>query len=464
MSEAGGSGAAMGRTPNDQLAALIDEAGCSHGALARDITTLAAERGLDVRCDHIDVGRWRAGMRPRGVKPQLVAEALGRRVNRPLTLGDVGMEGRGGPSLNLALSFAEDRTTVLRTATTLWDEDLKRSDFLRRGAVTAAMLATPMTDWLLASPADPAYRTGRMPRVGVAEVDAVRATARMFEDLDHQYGGGHARTAAVQYLHAHVSPLLRGTYTDAVGRDLFAVAAQFVYKTGAMAYDTGLHGLARRYFVQGLGLAHASGDRALGGKVLALMSHQANFLGEYRDALQFARAAKLGASGHATPRVHAMYCAMEARALASLGDTRACLRALREAETAFAKGMDGDDPSWIGYFDAAELHDEAGHCFTALRQRADVEYRARLALGDVSDAYPRSRTFCRLSLATAQLRARDVEQACATATTAMSAMRQIKSARVRAYLRSFAAETRPYADVPAVKDFHHQARELFEAA
>lgn len=454
----------MGRTPNDQLAALLEEAGCSHGALARDISRLAAERGLDVRCDHIDIGRWLAGMRPRGTKPELVAQALGRRLERPLTLEDVGMTGRGGPPLNLALAFAEDRTTVLRTATTLWDEDLKRADFLRRGVVTAAMLATPMTDWLLAPPADPVYRTGRTARVGAAEVDALRATARMFEDLDHQYGGGHARTAAVQYLHAHVSPLLHGAYTDAVGRDLFAAVAQFVYKTGAMAYDTGMHGLARRYFVQALGLAHASGDRALGGKVLALMSHQANFLGEYREALRFARAAKLGANGYATPRVHAMYCSMEARALASLGDTRACLRALREAETAFDKSVDADDPPWIDYFDAAELHDEAGHCFTALRQRADAEYHARLALGDLSDAYPRSRTFCRLSLATAQLQARDVEQACATATAAMSAMEQIKSARVRAYLRNFAAETKPYADVPAVKDFRHQARELLVAA
>ncbi|MCF2531148.1 transcriptional regulator [Yinghuangia soli] len=455
----------MAGTPNDDLAALMDEAQYSRSALARDVRAMAAARGLtDVRCDHVDVGRWLSGMRPRGEKPELLAAALGRRLGRPLTLAEVGMSGRGGPPINLALDFAEDRTAVLRTARTLWNEDLKRTDFLRHGVVSAAMLATPMTRWLLAPPAEPAYRPGRTVKVGDRDVDAVRATTRMFEDLDHQYGGGHARTAAVQYLADHVVPLLHGAYTDGVGRRLFAVAAQFTYKTGAMAYDIGLHGLARRYFVQALNFAHASGDRALGGKALALMSHQANFLGEYQQALDFARAAKLGAAGHATPTVHAMYCAMEARALASIGDKRGCIRVMREAETSFDRGVVGENPDWIAYFDAAELHDELGHCFTGLRARADAEYHAGLSLGGLSDAYPRSRVFCRVSLATAQLHGKDVEQACATAAEGLAMAGRIESARVRSYLTAFNRELQPYACLTAVSEFRERAREAFDAA
>ncbi|WP_132151005.1 hypothetical protein [Kribbella antiqua] len=70
-------------TPNELLAALLDEAACSRSALARDIRTLATARGIrDVRCDHVDVGRWLNGMVPRGEKPALIAEALGRRLGR----------------------------------------------------------------------------------------------------------------------------------------------------------------------------------------------------------------------------------------------------------------------------------------------------------------------------------------------------------------------------------------------
>ena len=193
---------------------------------------------------------------------------------------------------------------------------MKRSEFLR-ASITGGMLTTPMARWLLAPPTDPPYSTQGSRRIGLDDVDAVRATLQMFERLDHQFGGGHARTAAVQYLADAVTPLLHAGYTDAIGRQLFAVAAQFTYKTGAMAYDVGLHGLARRYFVQALNLSHVSGDRPLGGKVLALMSHQANFLGEYQQAVDLARAAALGAGTAATPRVRAMYAAMEARGLAA---------------------------------------------------------------------------------------------------------------------------------------------------
>jgi hypothetical protein len=181
--------------------------------------------------------------------------------------------------LALALSFSESRDATVRTARMLWTEDLKRSEFLRM-AVSAGALTTPMARWLVSPPADPPYGTRVSRRVGVDDVDAVRATLQMFERLDHQFGGGHARSAAVQYLSDAVMPLVDGSYTDAIGRELFSVAAQFTYKTGAMAYDVGMHGLARRYFVQALSLAHVSGDRPLGGKVLALMSHQANYLGE----------------------------------------------------------------------------------------------------------------------------------------------------------------------------------------
>ncbi|MFI7060002.1 hypothetical protein ACIBL3_03385 [Kribbella sp. NPDC050124] len=375
-------------SPNELFAALMAEASCSRSALARDIRDLAAARGLDVRCDHVDVGRWLNGMVPRGDKPALIAEALGRRLGRVVALSELGFT--GGQPLTLALSFSESRDATIRTSRTLWTEDLRRSDFLRM-AVSAGALTTPMARWLVSPPAEPPYRSRGPRRVGADDVAAVRATLQMFEALDHKFGGGHARSAAVQYLSDAVTPLLDASYTDAIGRDLFAVAAQFTYKTGAMAYDVGRHGLARRYFVQALNLAHASGDRPLGGKVLALMSHQANYLGEYQEAVDLARAAALGAAGRATPRVRAMYAAMEARALASIGDERSCLRAMQQAQAAFSQEAEDGEPDWIGYFDQAELQDELAHCFTTLRAPREAQQHAQLALGESSDLHPRSR-------------------------------------------------------------------------
>jgi hypothetical protein len=58
----------------------------------------------------------------------------------------------------------------------------------------------------------------------------------------------------------------------------------------------------------------------LGARLMSSLSHQANYLGQFQDALQLARAAQSAAAGRATPTVLSMFLAMEARALASLGD------------------------------------------------------------------------------------------------------------------------------------------------
>ncbi|WP_133783617.1 hypothetical protein [Kribbella sp. VKM Ac-2571] len=449
-------------SPNELFAALMDDAGCSRSALARDILELARARGhKDVRCDHVDVGRWLNGMTPRGEKPALIAEALGRRLGRALSLSDLGFA--GGRPLALALSFSESRDATIRTTQMLWTEDLKRSEFLRM-AVSGGALTTPMARWLVSPPADPPYGTHASRRVGIDDVDAIRATLRMFERLDHQFGGGHARSAAVQYLSDAVTPLLHGSYTDAIGRELFSVAAQFTYKTGAMAYDVGVHGLARRYFVQALSLAHASGDRPLGGKVLALMSHQANYLGEYQDAVDLARGAALGARGQATPRIRAMYAAMEARGLASIGDKRACLRMMKQAEMNFGQSAGADEPAWIEYFDEAELQDELAHCFTALRAPRDAERHANLALGESSGLHPRSRTFCRLSLATSYLDAGDLPRACDTAIEAVEAAGRIKSARVRRYVSVFDRRLDDFGRQRSITEFRERAQTLMATA
>ncbi|MBO2461538.1 transcriptional regulator [Actinomadura violacea] len=459
----------MDREPNHDLVTVMREAGISNKALAKAVRDLGRTRGQDVRCTHVDVARWRSGMIPRGIKPELIAVVLGRCLGRPLTLADIGMANPGGPPLTLGLDFTADSTAALRTTHALWSEDLKRAEFLRHATVSAAMLTTPMARWLIAPPADPLNRTGRTLTVGRSDVEAVRTTVHMFEDLDHQFGGGHARTAAVQYLHSQVTPLLRGNYTEAVGRQLFGVASQFTYKTGAMAYDIGCHGLARRYFIQALNLAHSAGDRALGGKVLALMSHQANFLGEYAEAVDLARAAKLGGTGHATPTVHAMYCAMEARALANLGDVRACLRALTEAEKAFARRCPDEDPDWIAYFDLAEFHDEFGHCFHALRQAPQAIRHASQSLRASGDAYPRSRAFCRFTLAGSYLNVhrtqhRDLERAVAIATEALPWVNQLKSVRIRSYISTFDRYLDPYADDSTVVDFRERLKAIVNAA
>lgn len=353
--------------------------------------------------------------------------------------------------------FTESSHSAVASAHQLWNTDLHHEDPLTWSLTPADQLSAPVLRWIVAPPALLEANDHAPVRVSADDVFAITRACDLFEALDHEFGGGHARTAAVQYLNSEVTPLLRGSFTPEVGRSLFSAAARFAAKVGAMAYDAGLHALGRRYFLQSLNLAHLASDRLLGAKALALLSHQANFLGEYRTAVDFARTAKTGVQGHSTPAIQAMLAAMEARALASLGEERACSRALQEMETAFSRIHQDEEPPWMTYFDASELSDELAHCFHDLGHGTLAAEHVRQSVNLAPAGFRRSRTFAGLIHAGAHLMqpgGPDPEAACATAVHVLDRAGRLRSARVKAYLDRFHKQLEPYARTPAVREFH----------
>ncbi|YCK34177.1 hypothetical protein ACNF49_08820 [Actinomadura sp. ATCC 39365] len=198
-------------------------------------------------------------------------------------------------------------------------------------------------------------------------VEAVRETTALFAKLDYRFGGGHARSTVVQYIAMEIEPLLKHVRPDTtLGRQFLSETAAMLRLAAWMAYDTGLHGLAQQYMTKALMLAREAGDRMLGGRILAGMSHQANYLGHYGMAANLARSARMGAEGASTSTAMALFNAMEARALASQGDQVGGSRALGEAERWFERRNPEDDPVWLKYLDEAELTAEFTHCFRDL--------------------------------------------------------------------------------------------------
>lgn len=260
----------------------------------------------------------------------------------------------------------------------------------------------------------------------------------------------------IQYLSREVSPLLDGQHKEAVGRALFSTAAESTLLAGWMSYDACHHGLAQRYFLQALRLAQDGDDRRLAGSILSAMSHQATFLGHYSHAKTLASAALLGISGVATPTLRAQFHTMEARALARMGDTRGCERALSEATKALESRNSGDEPEWITYFDEAELAAKAAHCFRDVNSaRKSVEY----AQNAMSGSHVRSDFFATMVLADAHLRAGEAEEACRVVLDALDLGEQLKSARCVSYLAEFRQHLARIGPAPAIRDFYEQAAE-----
>jgi hypothetical protein len=449
---------ARNTAPNDRLARLMAEAGfTSHKAFARAVRRVSEEPqvGTPIGCDHTSVSRWLSGMRPRADTAQCIVAALSRAAGRPVGLAEAGLATSASIPPDLGLEYEPSPDDGIDVTARLWRADLDDAIAVTtRPANPAAWRSVPL-DWLLSRPrAGPKqHRAG--PQVGSADVRRVGATIELFAQLDNQFGGGHARRALIQYLAEDVGRLLNGRYRDRVAAELFSTAAQATLLAAWMSYDSGLHGLAQRYFIQALGLAEAGNDRLLGGSILDAMSHQATFLGRLQDAANLARAARSGTQHAATPSLAAHFHAMEARALARLGDTRGCERALSDAVSLFEHRSPGDDPEWFRYFDDAELSAEFGHCYRDVRRaRSAIRYAAQ-SIG--STCGNRSDFFVTMVLADAHLQEGDAEQACHVALGALRLADQLLSARCARYLRDFHTALNPAADSTAVRQFSEQA-------
>lgn len=331
-------------------------------------------------------------------------------------------------------TYTSDRETAVSLLGQLTAVDLAQQGDAPQDFWTPDLAPQIITGYLLDDPVAPLVDEG--PLRGPTAGARIRDFTATLMDLDFRYGGGATRRSLLHYFQDEVVPLLHAKHPDALRRDVFGAAAEVAQLLGWTAYDAGRHNAATRYFVQGLRLAHEANDRALGGRLLSNLSHQANFLGKADDAIRFARAAQQAAGSQTSKTVQAMLLTMEARGLASRGDTAACARVLHQAETLFDQCDKADNPQWIGYFNEEELAGEAAHCFRDLGQFARAQEFAQRAMHPTRTP-PRTKAFIEMILASAALNAGELDEAITLATTAWATASTLQSYRSQTYLTDF---------------------------
>ncbi|SDI03022.1 hypothetical protein SAMN05421505_13119 [Sinosporangium album] len=449
----------MKRVPNRLLQRLIAEAGFSHKGLARRLNDLGTARGIgNLRYDHSSVLRWIGGQRPRDPVPDLLAEIFAQRLGRHVGSGDLGMPA-GAIPLDLGQEFTHTWHEGIATVTALWRADVERRKFLLDSTFTIGAGSAGAVRWLTLPPE--AHPTGvGVHRVGTSDIAAIREVTRSFGELDNRFGGGRVRAAVVKYLDTAVTPLLNdGSYGDATGRELASACAELTRLAGWMAYDLEQHGLAQRYMLQALSLARGAGDHGLGGEILAGMSHQAVYIGQPAHALDLARASALSARRVGLHTLLAEAHALEAHALAALGDPAACSSALHLAELAFDRRKPDDEPEWLRYFDEAYLAAKFAHCFRDLGDGAHAVQHARRSL-DMDSRYVRGRMFNLSLLSGGLLRCGELEEACAVAAEAFELAAELQSARTRTYVADLRRRLQPYEGETPVRLLNERTAEL----
>ncbi|MGW0732890.1 XRE family transcriptional regulator [Streptomyces sp. NPDC002851] len=103
-----------------------------------------------------------------------------------------------------------------------------------------------------------------------------------------------------------------------------------------------------------------------------------------------------------------------ASGLARLGRRSEALRALGDAERAFARSADDQRPEWIRFFDTSEMDALSSFMWKALGDHGRVEYHLHRTLAAIPDGMARNKALYTAHLSLAQARQGDLESACAT--------------------------------------------------
>ncbi|MER8100982.1 transcriptional regulator [Kitasatospora sp. NPDC094016] len=426
---------ASGRRPNNALAHWVARTGASHERVVREVGKVAREHGRnDIQPDRSRVPRWITGEEPRAPIPEYLAKALGR-LSTPQVLlapADIGMTGR--PTVGIASAWSGAAVVAAIIDTTRSDAMTDDTTPSRARLLAGPELLSAVQPWLHLPDAELPAPT-RPGRLGMSDVQRIRATTDAFRTLDNAHGGGLSRRAVVGQLHDVTELAKQGRGSDKVGRELFVAVADLASVAGWMTHDTGRHAEAQEYLLLGLQAAKAAGPAGAGiaGHLLNCLARQANHLGRTADALDLVQAGLYGTRKRPADRLRAVLATLEARCHATLGDLPAVERSIAVAEHAL--DSDTEIPTWVAWFDQAEYEVTVGVCeLIAAEHDNDRARRAITGIQAGTVLRPaertRSRAFDQIALARAYVRARDLDGADTATAEALHLFGHVNSTRI----------------------------------
>ncbi|PMR62569.1 hypothetical protein C1A38_03545 [Verrucosispora sp. ts21] len=434
---------------NGAFEALLGAAGYGNAraAFARQLNHAGRVHGT-WRYDAASVYWWLRGRQPAEYVQTIMAEVLSRRLGRPVAIAELGF---ATAQVAENVPYPASTADAIGYAERIWTRLTKQASLRTSGTFDSANALQAAFAWRYDWPDKPVSRTGRQP-VTTAEVQSLYALADHFTDLDRRHGGGSSRvrTLMADILVRQVAPMLHGTYTDAVGRDLMRATAMLTGQLAFMSYDAGDHGNAQHHLTVALRLAKAADDRLFGAHLLANLATQAIYLGHAQDAARLAEAAIDGA-GRAPAAVLARLYTTAASAYGRSGDKQVCQAALAKAERALDRASPNTGPRWVNYFSPAHFAGAALKCMSDLRlSRQALRHQPNaVALGEQN---PRTLALHTALIATTYAQAGEFDTACDWGRQLAQHATAVRSARVKDRVRELVDVLGPHQAVPQVNE------------
>ncbi|AJT65114.1 hypothetical protein [Streptomyces chattanoogensis] len=445
------------KKPNDALRALLTEAGWSAADLARAVNALGTGSGLRLRYDRTSVAHWLDGARPRGAAADLVAQALSRRIGRPLTQRDAGLDKpeEGGNPVEDMLQA----TDPLQRLSSLCRMD---SDPARRVPLTRAVLPAALPAPWEKRPAWTPPRTGHGSPATEADVARLGDMACWIAPATERHGGAHTRSTLAHYIAEEVSRLLAAPAAPMVRKGLLSGAAQLTQLLATMTADVGFSGLAQHYYGIGLELAHAAGDRATYAVTLRSMSVQAHRLGDRHRALTLAEAALDTAGSAVPPATRAFLHAGRAVGYAAVGRSGMAHADLSAAEEALGRSTEPEGP--FTSYSYAALQYQRAEVLALLGDHKKAVAALESSLHHRPAGHRKARALIHAQTAHVLLAAEQRDAALVQCHRFLDDYGQLAAGSAHGALTRILRELSPYRSNPGVRDFRARLRAVSSPA
>lgn len=293
----------------------------------------------------------------------------GRQVMAYEVLGRIA-DGLGIPRGLLGMAYTLDTElsaalTAVPLAAREVDAMSDRREFLGVLAKVAVGVSLSAADLALLSA--PANATPAPTRVGATEIIQLKELTRVLWVQEKRLGGGAVREGAIAQL-GWARQLLRSSYTDAIGRELYGTMADLLGLVGWSSHDMGLPGDALRYLGQSMAAAAEIDDPMRSAIAIERISRVYLRQGDQAAALKVLQLGTLAADRAGIGQLRALTAATTARAHAETGNASAALDALTTARAALETPAESAVtvlPEPHG-FDSAVLASDSGRVLTEL--------------------------------------------------------------------------------------------------
>jgi transcriptional regulator with XRE-family HTH domain len=378
-----------------------------------------------------------------------------------------------GPAVTHTAARSTEDTSLLATlggAATVLDQlgaagailqpkmfDAWKDELMQRRALLKLIGMTPAVTMSLATEESRRSRAGKPTPEVVRDLDHL---ADRYQQLYHSTAPAALMTPVVAHLET-IGELLRQGPATPERRRLLTNRARVGTLAGRLAFFDLREPLAARgYYNLSLEAAREAGDHLQAAAALAHVAFIPAAEQSFGAALDYLR----GAAHHVTKQPHgsvaSWLAAVESEMHTNAGSPVAALAAVDRAKEALDRPGLSPSLPWFDYYDATRLAGFAGYA----NLRAGQLDEARVALQEALRLLPRSavkqRTVFLADLATVELHAGDLDEACRIAGDAADQLRHAGYATGAGRLREFRAAVDRWKTSPAVRMLDEQLAAL----